>query len=76
LFWNRHLRDAHDKGRKDERRDDHLDQAHEQVCHQREGIGRSLDAVGVREQLITRVSCGDSQDHTNHDPGRQFHSLH
>ena len=56
-----HMRDADDQGREHQRRDDHLDQAQEDVGEQRDVAGDSLRGLRIGPQAVTGVARREYQ---------------
>ena len=71
-----HVGQAGDQRRKNQRRDDHLDQAQEDVGQDAEIAGDFLGGGGRRRQRVAGVADHDAKDHGDADPGGQAIHFH
>jgi len=71
-----HVGEAGDQGGEDQRGDDHLDQAQEDVGQDAEIAGDFLGRCRARCQRVAGVADDDAEDQRNADPGGQAIHFH
>jgi len=68
-----HVRDPHDQGGEHQRRDDHLDEAQEDVGEQRDVAGGGLRHLGCGQELVAHAADQYAEHHACENPRGQFH---
>ena len=71
-----HMRDADDPRGEHQRRDDHLDQAQENVGEQRDVAGDRFGDLRVGPQFVAGKADGDAENHADKDDHRQALRAH